>query len=140
MGVHEFDQARWLTGQELGTLSMTVSTVTSVAPVPGDVESAEVLVALSGGAVAFISLGRHFPHGDCVWVEVMEPRSCSPGRPVGRGRRRSVPRRTARPDRGLRRQVRAAGPGSGASAGDARAALAAAEQAQQSLQRATAAQ
>jgi hypothetical protein len=38
------------------------------------------------------------------------------------------------------RQVRAAGPGSGASAGDARAALAAAEQAQQSLQRATAAQ
>jgi myo-inositol 2-dehydrogenase/D-chiro-inositol 1-dehydrogenase len=30
-----------------------------------------MLGELSDGAVAFVSLGRHFPEGDCVWVEVM---------------------------------------------------------------------
>ena len=140
MGVHEFDQARWLTGQELGTPSMTASSVTSVAPVPGDVESAEVLVALSGGTVAFISLGRHFPHGDCVWVEVMGTRGHvrqdvlwgEAGDAVFRAALRAQVEDFAH-------QVRSGQPGGGASASDARAALAAAEQAQQSLQRGPAA-
>jgi myo-inositol 2-dehydrogenase/D-chiro-inositol 1-dehydrogenase len=140
MGVHEFDQARWLTGQELGTPSMTASSVTSVAPVPGDVESAEVLVALSGGAVAFISLGRHFPHGDCVWVEVMGTRGHARHDVLWGEAGDAVFRAALRAQvEDFARQVRTGEPGSGASASDARAALAAAEQAQQTLQRAPAA-
>jgi myo-inositol 2-dehydrogenase/D-chiro-inositol 1-dehydrogenase len=74
MGVHEFDQIRWLTGQEVVRLVAVASPVTSVEPVPGDVESTGMLGELSDGAVAFVSLGRHFPEGDCVWVEVMGTR------------------------------------------------------------------
>ncbi len=68
MGVHEFDQARWLTGQE----------VTSVTAVPGgtgdhpdaDPDVAAIAARLSGGTVVIVSLGRTFPEGDCCWVEV----------------------------------------------------------------------
>jgi myo-inositol 2-dehydrogenase / D-chiro-inositol 1-dehydrogenase len=134
MGVHEFDQIRWLTGQEFGVLSITASSVTSVAAVAGDVESAGLLGALSGGAVAFISLGRRFPHGDCVWVEVMGTRGHTrrdvlwgePGDAAFRAALRAQVEDFAR-------CVRAGGPARGATAADARAALAAAEQAQQSL-------
>jgi len=65
MGVHEFDQLRWLTGQELGTFK----TVTQV-PSPDGPEGLQMLGALSEGTAAFVSLGQSFPHGDCVWVEV----------------------------------------------------------------------
>lgn len=134
MGVHEFDQVRWLTGQELGPLSVTASSVSSLAAVAGDVESAALLGALSGGTVAFISLGRHFAHGDCVWVEVMGTRGHArrdvlwgePGDAVFRAALRAQAE-----DFALR--VRTGEPGSGASAADARAALAAAEHAQRSL-------
>jgi len=140
MGVHEFDQARWLTGQELGEPSLTASSVTSVAPVRGDVESAEVLVALSGGAVAFISLGRHFPHGDCVWVEVMGTRGHARQDVLWGEAGDAVFRAALRAQvEDFARRVRTGEPGSGASAADARAALAAAEQAQESLQLAPAA-
>jgi myo-inositol 2-dehydrogenase / D-chiro-inositol 1-dehydrogenase len=71
MGVHEFDQIRWLTGQEILGLSPVTSPVSSVEPVPGDVESFAMLGELSAGAVAFVSLGRHFALGDCVWAEVI---------------------------------------------------------------------
>jgi myo-inositol 2-dehydrogenase/D-chiro-inositol 1-dehydrogenase len=71
MGVHEFDEIRWLTGQEFVRLVQVASPVASVEPVAGDVESVAMLGELSDGAVAFVSLGRHFPEGDCVWVEVM---------------------------------------------------------------------
>jgi myo-inositol 2-dehydrogenase/D-chiro-inositol 1-dehydrogenase len=74
MGVHEFDQIRWLTGQELEGLDPVASPVTSVEPVPGDVESVAMLGTLAGGAAAFVSLGRHFAPGDAVWVEVMGTR------------------------------------------------------------------
>lgn len=71
MGVHEFDQIRWLTGQEIGGLTPVTSPVSSVEPVPGDVESFAMLGELSAGAVAFVSLGRHFAPGDHVWAEVI---------------------------------------------------------------------
>jgi myo-inositol 2-dehydrogenase/D-chiro-inositol 1-dehydrogenase len=68
MGVHEFDQLRWLTGQEVAWL-------TAVAGAGGegggsDPDVALVLAQLSDGTAATVSLGRSFPHGDCCWVEV----------------------------------------------------------------------
>jgi myo-inositol 2-dehydrogenase/D-chiro-inositol 1-dehydrogenase len=67
MGVHEFDQLRWLTGQDIETVAAV--------SVPGpdgvdDVDSAQVVVSLSGGATGFVSLGRYYPAGDAVWAEV----------------------------------------------------------------------
>jgi myo-inositol 2-dehydrogenase / D-chiro-inositol 1-dehydrogenase len=71
MGVHEFDQLRWLTGQEIGRLAGAASTVAVDPPVPGDPESVELLANLSGGTVALVSLGRRFPLGDMCRVEVI---------------------------------------------------------------------
>jgi myo-inositol 2-dehydrogenase/D-chiro-inositol 1-dehydrogenase len=70
MGVHEFDQLRWLTGQDIRALSTAASPLISEAGVTGDVDSAQVLAELSGGAVGFISLGRHHPAGDMARAEV----------------------------------------------------------------------
>jgi myo-inositol 2-dehydrogenase/D-chiro-inositol 1-dehydrogenase len=69
-GVHEFDQLRWLTGQEIGLLHAAAATLVSDPQVRGDVDSAEVLAALSGGAVGLVSLGRHHPPGDLCRAEV----------------------------------------------------------------------
>jgi myo-inositol 2-dehydrogenase / D-chiro-inositol 1-dehydrogenase len=69
MGVHEFDQARWLTGQEFGPISALASGV-AAEPVPGDPESAQALAEMSGGTTALVSLGRRFPLGDVCKVEV----------------------------------------------------------------------
>ena len=71
MGVHELDQLRWLTGQELVDLLAVPSAVSSTEPVEGDPESVELLGLMSGGTVATVSLGRRFPEGDCCWVELM---------------------------------------------------------------------
>jgi myo-inositol 2-dehydrogenase/D-chiro-inositol 1-dehydrogenase len=70
MGVHELDQTRWLTGQEIGALHAVAAGVTAGEPVPGDPDSVELVAALSGGTIGTVSLGRTFPHGDCCWVEV----------------------------------------------------------------------
>jgi len=69
MGVHEFDQARWLTGQEFGAISALASGV-EAEPWPGDPESAQALAAMSGGTTAIVSLGRRYPLGDVCKVEV----------------------------------------------------------------------
>jgi myo-inositol 2-dehydrogenase/D-chiro-inositol 1-dehydrogenase len=69
MGVHEFDQARWLSGQEFGHTTSLASRV-AAEPWPGDPESAHALAELSGGTTALISLGRRFPLGDVCKVEV----------------------------------------------------------------------
>jgi myo-inositol 2-dehydrogenase/D-chiro-inositol 1-dehydrogenase len=69
MGVHEFDQARWLTGQEFETITAGASGVAEE-PWPGDPESAHAIGQLSGGSSALISLGRRFPLGDVCKVEV----------------------------------------------------------------------
>jgi myo-inositol 2-dehydrogenase / D-chiro-inositol 1-dehydrogenase len=74
MGVHEFDQTRWLTGQEFGAINALASGV-AAEPWPGDPESAQALAGLSGGTSAVISLGRRFPLGDVCKVEVFGTRN-----------------------------------------------------------------
>jgi myo-inositol 2-dehydrogenase/D-chiro-inositol 1-dehydrogenase len=69
MGVHEFDQTRWLTGQEFGSISSLFCGVAEE-PWPGDPESAQAMGELSGGTTAVVSLGRRFPLGDVCKVEV----------------------------------------------------------------------
>ncbi len=69
MGVHEFDQTRWLTGQEFKSITARASGIAEE-PWPGDPESAQALGELSDGTSALISLGRRFPLGDVCKVEV----------------------------------------------------------------------
>jgi myo-inositol 2-dehydrogenase / D-chiro-inositol 1-dehydrogenase len=77
MGVHEFDQLRWLTGQDITSLAVVTSgpvssgTVSSSTGPDGiaDVDGAQVILTLSGGATGFVSLGRYYPVGDIVWAE-----------------------------------------------------------------------
>ena len=64
MGVHEIDQLRWLTGQE-------VEHVGALTPDPGDQSRAVISLRLSGGTLAAITLGRRFPHPDSCWMEVV---------------------------------------------------------------------
>ena len=64
MGVHELDQLRWLTGQELGPFAAAAQPPAGAGP-----EGLQLLGSLSGGTAAFVSLGQSFPHGDCVWIE-----------------------------------------------------------------------
>lgn len=68
MGVHEFDQTRWLVGQEFGRVMSVASDAGDVWP--GDPESAQAIAELSGGATAIVSLGRRYPLGDVCKVEV----------------------------------------------------------------------
>jgi myo-inositol 2-dehydrogenase/D-chiro-inositol 1-dehydrogenase len=71
MGVHEFDQLRWLTGQEMSLDSVVESSVFVEPYVEGDAESVMVSGRLSGGGVAGVSLGRRYDRGDSCWVEVI---------------------------------------------------------------------
>jgi myo-inositol 2-dehydrogenase/D-chiro-inositol 1-dehydrogenase len=71
MGVHEFDQIRWLTGSEIEDVHALPAAATWDPPIAEDPESVVALARLSGGAVATVSLGRRFPHGDCCWLELM---------------------------------------------------------------------
>ena len=134
MGVHEFDQLRWLTGQDITGLSAVAS-----GPVPGglgeppdqapDVDGAQVIAQLSGGGTGFISLGRYHPAGDMARAEAF-------------GTRGTVRCDFLDPAEGERAQLEAVrlqaesfaayargGPCEGATGADAIAALAAAEQA-----------
>jgi myo-inositol 2-dehydrogenase/D-chiro-inositol 1-dehydrogenase len=70
MAVHEFDQIRWLSGQEIGAIQAVAAGITSDPPVAGDAESAQVLCSMSGGTTGLVSLGRRFPLGDVCKVEV----------------------------------------------------------------------
>lgn len=73
MGVHDFEQVRWLTGQEFEDLSAVASSA-AVDPWPEDPEAIHILAKLSGGTTAAISLGRRFPLGDVCKVEVFGTR------------------------------------------------------------------
>jgi myo-inositol 2-dehydrogenase/D-chiro-inositol 1-dehydrogenase len=123
MGVHEFDQIRWLSGQEFARLDAAVASVT-LQP-----ESAQVLCTLSGGSTALVSLGRRFPLGDVCRVEVFGTRDAEDCRFLWppEGERVFLD--------ALRRQAEAfaawvrGGAATGATSADAVAALAAAEQA-----------
>ncbi len=70
MGVHELDQIRWLTGQELDCRAVVAATAGVDPPVEGDPESVEAVFALSGGGLGVVSLGRRFPPGDMCRVSV----------------------------------------------------------------------
>lgn len=74
MGVHEFDQVRWLSGQEFGDISAVSAPTSEEVGVWKDVDSAQAIATLSGGASAFVSLGRYFPVGDMARVEVFGTR------------------------------------------------------------------
>ena len=73
MGVHEFDQTRWLLGQEFGEITSVASRFAGDEP-SGDPDSAHAIAALSGGTTAVVSLGRRFPLGDVCKVEVFGTR------------------------------------------------------------------
>jgi 5-dehydro-2-deoxygluconokinase len=70
MGVHEFDQTRWLLGQEFRWVVATAAGPSSAERAPADPDSATMLAQLSGGSAATISLGRRFPHADSCWLEL----------------------------------------------------------------------
>ena len=74
MGVHEFDQVRWLSGQEFGDLHAVPGPPGDEPRAGGDVDSAQAIASLSRGAAAFVSLGRYFPGGDMARVEVFGSR------------------------------------------------------------------
>ena len=67
MGVHEFDQVRWLTGQEFGPVKVAVSRVGASAKDP---DYAQIVAELDGGGTAAVSLGRWHPAGDICKVDV----------------------------------------------------------------------
>ncbi|MGN6679702.1 MAG: Gfo/Idh/MocA family protein [Streptosporangiaceae bacterium] len=64
MGVHEFDQVRWLTGQEF------TSVKTAEVAGESDPDCAQIVAELDGGSTAMVSLGRWHPAGDSCKVEV----------------------------------------------------------------------
>ncbi len=70
MGVHELDQIRWLTGEELDCRAVVAAAAGVDPPVEGDPESVEAVFALSGGGLGVVSLGRRFPPGDMCRVSV----------------------------------------------------------------------
>jgi myo-inositol 2-dehydrogenase/D-chiro-inositol 1-dehydrogenase len=71
MGVHELDQIRWLTGSDLARPNAAVLTAGRV---DDDVDAALIALELENGGTALVSLGRHFPDGDVVWLELMGAR------------------------------------------------------------------
>src|SRR5690242_15612599 len=70
MGVHEFDQTRWLLGQEFEWIAGAHAGRSSEPRDPADPDCATLLAQLSGGTSATISLGRRFPHADSCWLVV----------------------------------------------------------------------
>lgn len=70
MGVHEFDQTRWLLGQEFEWLTATAAGPSTEPRPAWDPDSATILARCSGGTSVTISLGRHFPHLDSCWLEI----------------------------------------------------------------------
>jgi myo-inositol 2-dehydrogenase/D-chiro-inositol 1-dehydrogenase len=133
MGVHEFDQLRWLTGQEIATISPPLATIASDSPAPGDADSAQALCTLSAGTTALVSLGRYFSPGDACWTRVFGMAASDECRflwpPDGDAAFLDALRRQAE---GFAQAVNGAA-GEAASAEDAVAALVAAEQATREL-------
>jgi myo-inositol 2-dehydrogenase/D-chiro-inositol 1-dehydrogenase len=69
MGVHEFDQVRWLLGQEFEKVAAIPAGAPGADAAPSDPDSAVVLARLSGGTAVSITLGRHFGEQDSCWFE-----------------------------------------------------------------------
>jgi myo-inositol 2-dehydrogenase / D-chiro-inositol 1-dehydrogenase len=132
MGVHEFDQLRWLTGQDITGVKAVAAGLLSDPGVSGDIDSAQILATLSGGSTGFVSLGRHHPAGDMVRAEAFGTRGtirCEVIDPAdGERAQLDALRRQAEGFAAFARGA-AADAGGGATASDAVAALRAAEQA-----------
>jgi myo-inositol 2-dehydrogenase/D-chiro-inositol 1-dehydrogenase len=135
MGVHEFDQIRWLSGQDIARLEPLAAEATGESRIAGDAESAQALCALSGGSTALVSLGRRFPLGDVCRVEAFGSRDAEECRflwpPDGEAVFLAALRRQAE---GFAQWVRG-GEAVGATVPDAIRALEAAEQASTALRR-----
>ncbi len=129
MAVHEFDQIRWLSGQEIGALHAVAAGTISDPPVAGDAESAQVVCTLSGGATGLVSLGRRFPLGDVCKVEVFGTRGAEECRFLWPPAAEPVFLEALRLQAESFVRWVAGGPAEGASALDAVAALEAAERA-----------
>jgi myo-inositol 2-dehydrogenase/D-chiro-inositol 1-dehydrogenase len=71
MGVHEFDQLRWLTGQEIATVTGVAGTVGWDEPVAGDPELVQLVLGLDGGVAATVTLARRYPPGEVCRIEVV---------------------------------------------------------------------
>jgi myo-inositol 2-dehydrogenase / D-chiro-inositol 1-dehydrogenase len=74
MGVHEFDQIRWLLGQEFEDVAALPAGPRGDATSAIDPDAAVVTARLSGGSAATVLLSRRFPQPDSCWVEVMGTR------------------------------------------------------------------
>jgi myo-inositol 2-dehydrogenase/D-chiro-inositol 1-dehydrogenase len=70
MGVHEFDQARWLLGQEFDWVSAAGAGPDAGTREAHDPDAATLLASLSGGTAVTVSLGRRFPYADSCWLEI----------------------------------------------------------------------
>ena len=71
MGVHEFDQLRWLTGQEIVEVAGAAGTVGWDPPVDGDPELVALSVRTDGGIAATVLLARRYPPGETCRIEVV---------------------------------------------------------------------
>jgi myo-inositol 2-dehydrogenase/D-chiro-inositol 1-dehydrogenase len=126
MGVHEFDQLRWLTGQDIASLAAVAS---GRAPDGiADVDGAQAIATLSGGASGFVSLGRYYPAGDAVWAEVFGTRGSERCDVIDPAEGERAPLEALRCQAESFAEFAAGAPCAGAIADDAVAALTAAEQ------------
>ncbi len=134
MGVHEFDQLRWLSGQEIGTLHVAAAGAdpSGDPDSSGDVDSAQLIAQLSGGSVGLVSLGRYHRGGDMARAEAFGTRDavCCPFLTPEEGERAQLAALRAQAE-DFARQARGEvpGPSGGATAADAVAALEAARRA-----------
>lgn len=71
MGVHEFDQLRWLTGREIVAVCGVAGAVGWDDAVEGDPELVELSVELEGGVAGSIMLARRYQPGETCRVEAI---------------------------------------------------------------------
>jgi myo-inositol 2-dehydrogenase/D-chiro-inositol 1-dehydrogenase len=126
MGVHEFDQLRWLTGQDIAGLAVVSSG--SAPDGIADVDGAQVILTLTGGATGFVSLGRYFRLGDAVWAEAFGTEGHERCDVIDPAEGKVAQLAALRAQAESFASFAAGGPCEGATAADAIAALAAAEQ------------
>jgi myo-inositol 2-dehydrogenase/D-chiro-inositol 1-dehydrogenase len=74
MAIHDFDELRWLSGQELEEIAGMGASLQDTPTVAGDPGHVELVARLSGGTLATLSLGRRFGPGDALRVEAVGTR------------------------------------------------------------------
>ena len=127
MMVHEIDQIRWLSGQDFDDVRAMASRVEDE-HVDGDAECATAMFQLSGGSTATATSGRRYPGGDLIRVMVYGTRGAAdvlvhrPAEGID-----VIAEALRRQAAGFAARVGGAEGTGGATAGDAVAALAAAE-------------